>query len=91
MATVHRTDLAPRGSPDPRIEKGLEDVVENVDEYIDPQDGSRHQIDSTTKLDPHGFPLSPQPSDFKDDPLVGITHLPNVTCAESLYRTGRPD
>lgn len=24
----------------------------------------------TLKLDPHGLPLVPQPSDFKDDPLV---------------------
>jgi hypothetical protein len=25
---------------------------------------------ATLKVDPHGLPLVPQPSDFKDDPLV---------------------
>lgn len=26
----------------------------------------------TLKLDPHGFPLMPQPSNYKDDPLVSV-------------------
>lgn len=37
------------------------------------------------KLDPHGLPLIPQPSDFKDDPLVGRTILisdTSNTCTE---------
>lgn len=28
------------------------------------------QRQQTVKLDPHGLPLLPQPSNFKDDPLV---------------------
>ena len=76
---------APLSTPDLHNEKNLDGLVENVTEYIDPQDGSKHQVDANTKLDPHGFPLSPQPSDYSDDPLVrAYLHRTNG-------RTGRPD
>jgi hypothetical protein len=34
------------------------------------------------RLDPHGLPLSPQPSNFQDDPLVRIP--------SAIYPTGHP-
>jgi hypothetical protein len=42
------------------------------------------------KLDPHGLPLSPQPSSFHDDPLVSFYGLFNTAqYAEKYDRTGR--
>ena len=35
--------------------------------------------EQTVKLDPHGLPLLPQPSNFQDDPLVRVSvTVPNV-------------
>ena len=39
----------------------------------DDVDGKEMKPDAqNVKLDKHGYPLVPQPSDNKDDPLVGI-------------------
>ncbi|KAL1889009.1 hypothetical protein Sste5346_009189 [Sporothrix stenoceras] len=39
-------------------------------DHIDPEKSSSSDgADGNAKLDPHGLPLAPQPSDFKDDPL----------------------
>jgi hypothetical protein len=32
------------------------------------------------KLDEHGLPLVPQPSDHKDDPLVSSLSVPSLLC-----------
>ena len=32
------------------------------------------------KLDEHGLPLVPQPSDHKDDPLVSRRSIPSLLC-----------
>lgn len=37
---------------------------------------------SDLKLDKHGLPLVPQPSDHKDDPLVRRTHI--ISCHLNL-------
>jgi hypothetical protein len=60
------------GPPDIESQQDItpEKNVELTFEYVDPADGTKHETDSTVMLDPHGFPLSPQPSQFKDDPLV---------------------
>lgn len=36
---------------------------------------SQYEGDDSVQLDPHGLPLSPQPSQWKDDPLVGAHPL----------------
>lgn len=38
---------------------------------------SQHEDGDFIKLDPYGLPLSPQPSQWKDDPLVG-PHPPSA-------------
>lgn len=41
--------------------------------------GMKKRPEQTVKLDPHGLPLLPQPSSFKDDPLVSASvTVPNV-------------
>lgn len=35
----------------------------------------QYEGDNYVQLDPHGLPLSPQPSQWKDDPLVGAHPL----------------
>lgn len=44
-------------------EKEMSDNFSHVEETIK---GSS----TAPKLDPHGYPLNPQPSRFRDDPLV---------------------
>ena len=36
-------------------------------------DSRKEQSGTELKLDKHGLPLVPQPSDYKDDPLVQIS------------------
>ena len=48
-----------------REEKDFEAMAEHVDAL------PKLEVDST-KLDPHGYPLNPQPSRFRDDPLVRL-------------------
>lgn len=52
---------------------------------------SQYEDGNSVRLDPHGLPLSPQPSQWKDDPLVGAT-LPTLLddelCIDLRHRTG---
>lgn len=54
-------------------EKDMSDNYSHVEETVK---GSS----DTPKLDPHGYPLNPQPSRFRDDPLVSHSQYLSITC-----------
>lgn len=54
-------------------DKPAPDVSSNHLEDIEDSSAEKRS-QQTVKLDLHGFPLSPQPSKFKDDPLVSLPY-----------------
>jgi hypothetical protein len=50
------------------MEEGKKSALNTADDVPDIEDG--REVTTGLKLDKHGLPLSPQPTDRKDDPLV---------------------
>jgi hypothetical protein len=60
-------------------QSSLEEELQNHS-ILEKDEGGSSEGTIALKLDQHGLPLVPQPSRFKDDPLVG-----NPECVSGIY------